>query len=368
MPVNKNEKTLYVPDEIIYPGETLLETLEERDMSQNEFAKRINRHPKTVNEIIKGKAPITSEMAFQFEQVLDIPASFWNSLESNHREMVVRIQAKTDYKKLVKEAREYPYNEMAKNGWVEDIRNAVARVENLLSFFGTTSFENVIERGAFRISEKQKHSLPAITAWLRQGTIDGAKIETKEFNKKKLEQSLDALRLLTNEENPNKLMPKIENILSESGVSFVVTRNLPNAPISGATRPIGQSKMLAQLSIRYKDSDRFWFSLFHEIGHIILGNKNDFTVDFDKVNPKEEIEVKVNEFAENTLIPPNPYREFVSYLKEQDSYLSVVYSASQQFAHQIGIHPGIVLGRLQKDGIIPRSMIKLKIQFTWAEE
>jgi len=366
MPTNKIDKILYVPDEVLFPGETLQEALEERDMSQAEFAQRINRHPKTINEIIKGKAPITQEMALQFEQVLNIPASFWNTAESNHREMVARINARNRYKKLVDEARKYPYNEMAKNGWVENVKDPVDRVTNLLSFFGTTTFDNILEKRAFRVSVKQSQSLPAMTAWLRQGTIDGKTIETKEFDEKKLKSSLTDLRTLTLEEDPNDMMNKIGSILSECGVAFVLTKNIPKAPISGSTRRISSSKFLIQMSIKYSDSDRFWFSLFHEIGHILLGNKKDFSVDLKKDQPTEEIEKKSDKFAEDTLIPPETYEKFVSYLRKEDSY-SIVYPACKKFAQQIEIHPGIVLGRLQNDEIIPRNMNKLKTRLKWAE-
>lgn len=77
-------KQLYRPDKISAPGETLLDLLEEREMSQVELAKRMGRPLKTINEIVKGKTAITSETAIQLERALGAPAEFWNQREANY--------------------------------------------------------------------------------------------------------------------------------------------------------------------------------------------------------------------------------------------------------------------------------------------
>ena len=81
----------YFADYAVPPGEILLETLEERGMTQAELAERTGRKKKTINEIIKGKAPITPETALQFERVFGIPAGFWNNLEQLYRADLARI-------------------------------------------------------------------------------------------------------------------------------------------------------------------------------------------------------------------------------------------------------------------------------------
>ena len=189
-------------------------------------------------------------------------------------------------------------------------------------------------------------------------------IETQEFNSKKLKDSLEILKSLTNINNPNELMPQIEQILADCGVVFVVTKSLPNAPINGSTRWLSPSKALIQMSIRNAYSDIFWFSLFHEIGHILLGSKRDFSVDLQNGKCEEKIEEKVDKFAQETLISPEPYKKFCSFIKEKGSYGNI-YSACKQFAYQIDIHPGIIVGRLQHDGILRPNMNKLRVRFKW---
>jgi HTH-type transcriptional regulator/antitoxin HigA len=80
----------YRPDEVTPPGETLLEILEERGLTQADLAERTGRSRKSIHEIIEGKAEITPETALQLEGFLSIPASFWNQRERHYREFLAR--------------------------------------------------------------------------------------------------------------------------------------------------------------------------------------------------------------------------------------------------------------------------------------
>ncbi len=81
------------PDYVVPPGETLLEALEERGMTQAELAERTGRPKKTINGIVQGKVAITPETALQFERVLSIPAGFWSNLQRQYEETVARLHA-----------------------------------------------------------------------------------------------------------------------------------------------------------------------------------------------------------------------------------------------------------------------------------
>src|SRR3954465_12535209 len=83
-------KNQYSPSEVSPPGETLLEVLEERGLTQAELAERTGRPRKTINEIVKGKAAITPETALQLERVLGVPAAFWNTRETHYREFLAQ--------------------------------------------------------------------------------------------------------------------------------------------------------------------------------------------------------------------------------------------------------------------------------------
>lgn len=359
--VQKNRKIKYIPPIAIPPGETLLEILAERTMTQVELATRMHRPIKFVNEIIKGKTAILPETAIQLERVLGVPAKFWNNLESNFQETKARLKNEAKLSSEIKIAKKYPYKEMEKWRWIPKINSSMELVKNLLSFFAVTSLDNIIEKQAielnYRISTKTKYDWPAIITWLRKGTIDGRSIKTETFNGRKLKKSLYDIRQFTFED-PELFVPKLKKILSDCGVSFTITPSLRNAPVNGASRWIGLNKALVQLSIRHKFADIFWFSFFHEVGHILLHNKKNTNIDLDQSILNKKKEEQANKFASDFLIPKISYKRFIE--KNEFSQNSI-----RMLAKEINIHPGIVVGRLQHDGHVPHRYNKQRIRYEW---
>src|SRR5260370_2515421 len=82
----------FLPLYAVPPGETLEELLSDRQITQTELAMRMGRPLKTINEIVQGKAAITSDTAFQLERVLGVSASFWTDLERHYREDQDRVR------------------------------------------------------------------------------------------------------------------------------------------------------------------------------------------------------------------------------------------------------------------------------------
>ncbi len=361
-----NEKTFpYIPTTPIPPGETILELLEERGIKQTELAERMGRPPKVINEIIKGKSAITADTAIQLEQVLGVPAKFWNNLEANFREILARSKAEDQYKDEVKIAAQYPYEEMAQWNWVPKTKDRLEKTKHLLNYFGVTSLHHTIESKKaeavlYRISKKKNYSVPAVTAWLRKGAIDAQSIETKPFDSKKLKELASDIRSMTTEK-PDSFHPRLVEKLADAGIAFTVTPNLKNAPVNGASRWLSPSKALIQLSIRHRYNDIFWFSLFHELAHVLHHSKKEINIDMSNLAREDEDERLADEFAANTLIPEKEYVEFVG-------RKSFDYSAVRSFAKTIGVHPGIVVGRLQHDNhIAPSNLNGLRDKFIWKQ-
>jgi Zn-dependent peptidase ImmA (M78 family) len=141
----------------------------------------------------------------------------------------------------------------------------------------------------------------------------------------------------------------------------VIEVELPKTHLSGIARWLSKDKALIQLSLRHKTNDHLWFSLFHEAGHILLHGKKAVFID-ERGGDHAELEAEANLFASNLLIPAASYARFTS--AKDFSGASV-----KRFAAQQGIAPGIVVGRLQHDGLIPYSMQnELKERLVWADE
>lgn len=351
----------------IPPGETLIEILNERGISQSELAKRLNRPVKFVNELVKGKTSLIPETAIQLEKVLGIESTFWNNLESIYQDALERKKRQREIIGQYKLAVKFPIKQMIGYHWISYNKSKEALVESLLSFFGVTSLQNIIEREKltyaikYRISQKSQYNIYAILAWLRRGVKDGEIKKTAPFSKTRLQKSLDEIKTLT-PLDPQEFHTKLENILSNCGIAFIVTPQLAGAPINGASRWLSPNKALIQISLRYKYNDIFWFSIFHEIGHLLLHSKKSFNIDFLNDSDNRQEERQVDQFAANVLIPHHEYQTFKTKI---ESTGNVTYSDIKKFAQKNNIHPGIINGRLQHDKIIPYTWNKYRDKFDW---
>ena len=137
--VSESIRNEYLPDYVSVPGETLSEALEERAMTQADLAQRIGRSRKTINEIIRGKAPITPETALLLERALGIPARFWSNRESQYREALERIRQRHRLKGYLPWLKTMPYRQMIRQGWLNEDDDDIDQVQNLLSFFGVAT-------------------------------------------------------------------------------------------------------------------------------------------------------------------------------------------------------------------------------------
>ena len=347
--MSKQNKNQYNPDYVTHPGETLLETLEVIGMSQAEFADRTGRPKKTINEIVHGKATITSETALQFEKVLGVPAGFWINREKNYQEWLARKQQRVELEKQLEWLDQIPVKEMIKLGWIKNIADPVGRLEEILHYFGIASPKQwsavTNDLGvAFRRSKVFQTEPEIVSAWLRKGEIEAQRIDTNPFDREDFKSILNEIRLLTNE-SPEVFVPRIVELCASAGVAVVFVPELRKLRTSGVTRWLSPKKALIQLSLLYKTDDHLWFTFFHEAGHILLHGKRDIFLEGHKeTNEKEE---QANQFSSEWLIPSDQYKNFYP----RGNYFSKV--EIKEFARKINIAPGIVVGRLQHDGRMP---------------
>lgn len=350
---NRNQ---YMPDLVSPPGETLNEMLSERGMTQKELAERMNRPEKTINEIVKGKAIITSDTAIQLERVFGVPAYFWMQREANYQESIARIREKEQLNLSIDWLKKLPLSQMIKYNWIAKKQNKIEQLQEVLNYFGVASVDgwnslwlNNQHKAAFRISLAYTNENAAIAAWLRHGEIKLAQGDLPEYNEKKFKHNLNTIRELTIHSQTN-LKSEIKKLCEDAGVNIVFSPLIPKATISGSVRWVG-NRPLMQLSLRGKYNDKFWFTFFHEAAHILLHGKKDFFLEGveDGIINKEK-EREADDFAEEFLVPKEKLTEFI---KKGDKSANAII----RFSKELGIHKGIVVGRLQNKGIIPYSYL-----------
>ena len=362
-------RNAYLPDSVSSPGETLAELLEEKGMSQAEFAKRTGRPAKTINEIIKGKAALTPDTAIHLERVLGVSADFWNQMEANYRAFLAKKNEQQRLNDKDHWLKQFPISEMVTRKCIRDFRkDKAAQTIEVLNFFAVASPEQWTEgwsrkQIAFRKSNKLEAEIGPTSAWLRLGEIQAEKIDCAPFNEEKLHSSLEELRGLTLVTDPSVFIPQLTKICAESGIAVVFAPAFKGAPVCGATRWLTTKKAAIILSLRYKTDDQLWFTFFHELGHILKHSKKDLFVDFEKKTAQRTPEEnEADSFAAECLIPNAELSKHLARITQYSR--EVILSLAQS----LKISTGILVGRLQFLRKVPHSHFNdLKQRYTWAD-
>jgi HTH-type transcriptional regulator/antitoxin HigA len=349
-----SDETLYPLGETDYavpPGETLQELLEESGLTQRDLARRAALSPKHVNRLLKGLVPLSADVAQRLERVTGTPARIWNRLEANYRSDLERLHIQRDLVGYSAWLKGLPVKALVQRGFVpREPADEPSRVEQMLRFFGVASvaaWDEVYAElpCAFRKSKAYEAEPGPLAAWLRLGELAAQKVHTAPFDRKGLRSALPELRALT-EERSEVFHSKLQEICAAHGVAVVLIEEIAGARSSGATRWLTPDKALVQLSMRYRTDDQLWFTLFHEIGHVLLHGKTEVWIEDGSSGAEDPKEAEADRFSRDVLIPPADAHELPGLTSD---------TTVRAFAARIGVAPGIVVGRLQHDEHWPYS-------------
>ncbi len=341
----------FYTDIAFHPGETLAEKLEELKMGPKEFAVRTGKPEKTIIAILKGDSSLTSEMAVLFESVLKIPADFWLKKQFRYDEYKAREKRALAIEEAKDWAKCFPIADMVKCGWLNTQTKAEEKVAELFHFFGVSSpsawedyFFNQQLKVAFRISLAHTKEPYAISAWIRQGEIQASQLNCEAYSETKFKKALKEIKIIMANQ-PNDFFGQLQEQCLACGVKVVYTPCIKKAPLSGATRWIDDNPLI-QLTGRYKQNDRFWFTFFHEAGHILLHGKKDiFLEDIDYSEADLQKEAQANEFAVEWTFSNEQEKEVL-----EATPLSI--ESIQEFAKKFNTHPALIIGRFHKKELL----------------
>jgi HTH-type transcriptional regulator / antitoxin HigA len=345
------------------PGETITELLEERSLSANEFATAIGYSVADVENLIEGRTAINDDLAERLASTLGSTSSFWLNRDAQYRSDVARLENLENEQALRSWTRRLPTSEMSKWGWIDKGPDKRAACLDFFDIQGLAEW-NVVYGGlselvAFRKSQKQTTSPEAVIAWLRQGEIAAEAIHCETFDRNKLLAIVPSVRALSRTASPEEFLPPLTALCASAGVAIAIVRAPTGCGVSGAARFLSADKALIQLSFRYRSDDHFWFTVFHEIGHLVLHARDGvFLEGLGLIDTDEEDEA--NRFSADVLIPE---AEGTSLHALGSDFRKVM-----RFAKRIGIAPGIVVGQMQHRGLIPRNYLnKLKVRYEWRD-
>jgi HTH-type transcriptional regulator/antitoxin HigA len=342
-------ETPLLPARATPPGRILRRELEARTWSQQDLASILGRPTQAISEIIGGTKAITPETAVALGAAFGTSAEFWASLESNYR---VALARRTPQDEVARKARIYDYapvRELIKRGWLPSVHSAEDLERAVLDFFRISdlSREPKLSVSLRSSAHGDGTSLAAQRAWVRrvEQHVEGKKLPP--YDQRRLAEAIPALRRLAGDPAAVAAVP---TMLEELGVAFVVVRHLSGTKLDGAAAFVQGTPTVA-LTMRFDRIDYFWFTLFHEIAHLVLGHDGghlDVDASTDDIDEEERA---ANAMAAGWLLGAE-----LEALCERSPRLSK--KAIEAFAEQHHIHPGLVVGRLQGMNRIPYSQLR----------
>ena len=328
------------------PGYFIKEQMEYRNWTQEDLSEVIGMTPKHVNKILQDKQPITLDTAKILAEVFETSPQYWLNLDANYRLWLTHKRTEkeieADLKGLIYER--MPIKDMLLKGWLKPFKTATELKQQVLQFWNWTTLDfSIIDKNYLpyltRKSEayNQFNASYAIT-WYRKATLEAAKIKTSKYDKNKLEKLYENIFSYTVMENGINIF--IEE-LAKAGVIFFVLPHLQKTYLDGAAFFQDKNPVIVYTG-RYKRIDNFWFTVAHEIAHVLLHLNNDLTFVLDNLRDGElnSLEDEANELASNKL----KHKEILTYLNPYLNYLTT--SRVEECAAIYNIHPAIIIGKL----------------------
>ncbi len=326
-----------------HPGYYIKEIVEESGLTQEDFAKRLDTTPKNLSILIRGEQSLSIDIAMKLSRMIGTSVNYWLNLQNAYDALIAEFRSEEELAEERKIIKYFDYKFFRENYGLPDLsRQKDEQIKALRTFLNVATLTVLSKRDmavSFRSSTEEltEASIVKANAMVQIATNKALKIEAPRFNKKKFEEAVKYALTLTR--NHEEFYPLIRKVFLETGVIFVILPNIAGSKINGATKKIGENIML-MVNDRRLNADSFWFTLFHEIGHIING---DYGISFEKETGEQE--EAANKFAQDSLIPSDQYQKFVECAKFDLQSIN-------EFANKINRDPGIVLGRLQNDKIV----------------
>jgi HTH-type transcriptional regulator / antitoxin HigA len=339
-----------VPAEAFPPGEYLKDEIEERGWTQEELAAIIGRPPAVINQIISGKRGISPETAREIGAALGTSAMYWMNLEAAYR-LWFAGPAPTRIARAARVRTHFPVREMIKRGWVKASENPDVVEQQVLKFFGIASVEETPRLAHAAKKTGYPDDISGVQrAWLFRVKQIAETMPARSYSERALRDALPILKALRPSVDELRRVP---HILAECGVRFVIVEHMPASKIDGvcfwldgrATGPV------IGMSLRLDRIDNFWFVLRHEIEHVLNGDGREVAVIDRDTEPSDAVTAQdvsqderlANAAAADFCVPQADMADFILRHKPLFSEDKVM-----NFARRMQLHPGLVVGQLQR--------------------
>jgi addiction module HigA family antidote len=343
------EEKRMMSDFIVAPGEIIKEYFDARGLTQKDVAKRIDVSERHLSQLINGKSRLTEDMALKLEKLMpDVPASFWLNYEVKYQEYLAREREQTEFDnaELKDIARRFHFKEVFGRTKMPLVEQAIA----MLKILHVSSF------GQYR------YAVPGNMEFMQDGGDDEAVIvwiklceeEAEEqnkdlsevpFSKERLESSMDRLKMIALNPKVDDSIESARKLFNRCGVYLVVRPAISNSKVRGALATY-MGHPAVYISKRYKTHDHVWFTIVHELAHLLLHyDSKQPIVSMEELASEAHRDEEANRFARSFFVDTDDYKAFT---ETNEFSRGRVY----EFAKSQAVDPGIVVGFLQHDGFI----------------
>lgn len=342
-------------------GETMTRLMARADLDPLDLANRLGMTISEVRALLSGISPLSSDAAQALAEVLGGSPTYWLNRDRSFRDNVSKIPAERRYDPDW--VASFPIGDLSRLGWIGASSNETERANRLLEFFGISlsaqwkfRYPEASSVSAFRTSYAFNTRHEAVASWLRQGERLAGRLTCAPWNRDLFMSRLGEARALTRNRHPLRFFPELQKLCADCGVALVAVPTPSGCPASGATQFLSRSKALMMLSFRFKTDDQFWFSFFHEAGHLVLHDVDAVFIDDRLEDGDSQEEQEANAFAQDLLVPAQHREAMLQLPARHDDVI--------RFAVRMGICPGIVVGQMQKASALPRThLFRLKRRY-----
>lgn len=354
------------PTRVVSPGKVISKELETRGWTQRDLAIIMGRPYQAINEIVKGSKQITPDTARELAKAFGTSLEFWMNLEANFRLFLAAQEDKE--KEIERRSQIYsiaPVAEMVKRGWIPGTTDTNVLEDRVCSFLEIRSpLETPSAYALLRISENRGPQESAKVAWIKRVEQLAEQQPVGSYQPENLRRNISRILAFARKAEDVAMIPPT---LQELGVHFLVVPHLPHTYLDGAALIVNDHPVIA-VTLRYDRIDWFWFTVLHELAHILLDHPAQLDSLFGKEG-EEEVgaigdnerrpadESEANELARKWLLDPRSLDLFIGKVQPFFSKAKI-----EAFAAEQQRHPGIVIGQLQYKGVIEykhlRSMLE----------
>lgn len=338
-----------------HPGSYVKEVFEDFQMTQHEFAMRLDMDDKQLSLLMNEKRRLTMEDAMKIATLLGTSTDVWINLQNSYDQYLLELKKEETFVKEKNIYRMIDKHFLAQTHLVDFNLDLASQIDCLKRNLFLTNLETLKTEDFFTFFRKSKgieseKTIILQNVWIATALKKASIIKKYSFNESELKQLLHQILPMTLM-SPKEFIPKLQELMCLAGVQLVVLPYLPQSNIYGITRWVDNHVVVA-VSTRGKYSDIFWFSFFHELDHVFKKAKREMLMTHQKM------EIEADHFSSDFLIPKEDYEQLIKEKINEDSILS--------FSKKIGIDPGIIVGRLQHDHIVSFSQfnqLRTKYEF-----